>query len=245
MILKVVEDIEDMADLAANHPEEFTMQRRNGFGASDSSILLGVNQWTKLNELIEQKNSKEITPEEIAIGQKPQVRMGNDLEPLVLKKFSDWSGCTTNKPSAQYRFVDYPQLTINYDGKAITPDGIIPVECKTVSIFAGKHWGWDKAISNINDHPSQDAGICVTIQDKILKQAEMIGIPPYYYTQVQQQLMGCDADHAILAALYVKDWNMYYFRIDEDEEVQQAIISKSILAAEQCPHIKEMCDEMF
>ena len=70
-LLEVV--VENAADLAANDKEAFTKIRRAGLGASDSSIILGVNKWTTLEELVMQKRSPEITQEELDIGNKINV----------------------------------------------------------------------------------------------------------------------------------------------------------------------------
>ena len=54
----------DVANMEALSPAEFTLTRREGFGGSDSSVLLGVNPYTPLSELIKQKASRELLPEE-------------------------------------------------------------------------------------------------------------------------------------------------------------------------------------
>ena len=63
MFSELAVDKEDIARLAQEDPVQFALLRRRGFGASDSSIILGVNHWTKLPDLIAQKNSAEVTPE--------------------------------------------------------------------------------------------------------------------------------------------------------------------------------------
>ena len=103
--------VPNAAQLAEEDKEAFALIRRQGLGASDSSIILGVNNWTTIEQLIEQKNTPTITQEEIEVGNKPNVRMGNDLEEIILKKFQKWSGFITEKPSPMYRLKDYPMLT--------------------------------------------------------------------------------------------------------------------------------------
>ena len=94
---------ENAAELAAHDKDAFTLLRRQGLGASDSSIILGVNNWTKVDELIAQKRSSEITDEERAVGEKPQVRMGADVEPIILEKFIEWSDLAATKPEDMYK----------------------------------------------------------------------------------------------------------------------------------------------
>ena len=53
--------VPDAAQLAEEDKEAFALIRRQGLGASDSSIILGVNNWTTIDQLIEQKNTPCIT----------------------------------------------------------------------------------------------------------------------------------------------------------------------------------------
>ena len=59
-------------ELAINDKEGFIKIRRNGFGASDSAIYLGVNKWTTVDQLIEQKLAEGITQEEIEVGEEDE-----------------------------------------------------------------------------------------------------------------------------------------------------------------------------
>ena len=122
------------------------MLRRNSIGASDSSIILGVNTFTDTAKLIEQKCTEGITEEELAIGEKENVRKGADLEPLILQKFEEWSGMETYKPDAMYQLKLFPQLTVNFDGVICLDNTYIPAEAKFVSTYANKYWDRSKAI---------------------------------------------------------------------------------------------------
>lgn len=215
--------------------EAFTMSRRKGFGASDSSVILGINHWDTPEVLVAQKNSNEITAEEIEVGLKPVVRMGNDLEPLIISKASEFLGVGIEKDTNTYCLEDYPQLTVNYDGRC---ENGRPVECKCVSTYGRKYWDFSKAWSTTQkDVPEYSSA--TSVKDKIITQAAMYGIPEYYYTQVQQQLIGVDLDYAYLAALDVKEWTLHIFKIKEDEMVQRAIIEESLRLLQECPGIIE------
>lgn len=223
--------------------EAFTMSRRKGFGASDSSVLLGVNHWDTVDTLVEQKNSPIITEDEIAVGLKPQVRMGNDLEPLIISKASEFLGCEVNKDTNTYCLIDYPQLTINYDG--VTNDRV-PVECKCVSPYGRKYWDFSKSAYSISAPATlQSYSSYRGLAEKIATQAAMVGIPEYYYTQVQQQLLGTPSDYAWLAALDVKEWTLHMFKVLEDEDVQRAIIDASLRTLSKCPGIQERIESMI
>ena len=68
--IELEQDIDAMAALAMDDKVAFAMNRRKGFGASDSSIILGVNKWTTPEQLIAQKNTDGITKEELEVGKK-------------------------------------------------------------------------------------------------------------------------------------------------------------------------------
>lgn len=235
MYKELIVDIEDMAKMAEEDKEAFTLNRRKGFGASDSSILLGVNHWTTREQLIAQKNTDYITEDELEIGNKPQVRMGADLEPLILQKFMDWSHINVAKPSAQYRVKEFPFLTVNYDG--LIAETEVPVECKCISQFARKYWDFSKAINSPGEYRQLMRWDGASLTESIIEQAKQCGIPPYYYTQVQQQLIGVKANYAYLVALDVKEWQIHVFYIPEDGEVQTAIIMTAAAASELCEQI--------
>ena len=109
--------IENVSDL---EEDEYALARRQGLGASDSSILLGVNPYKQKSDLIIEKRSKIITEEERTIKMKDAVRKGFDLEPLILQKYVKLTGKVEPiKPTSMYRINATPCLTINFDGVAL------------------------------------------------------------------------------------------------------------------------------
>lgn len=213
-------------ELAQHDKEGFILLRRNSIGASDSSIILGVNPFSDTAKLIEQKCTQGATEEEIAVGEKENVRKGADLEPLILKKFEEWSGLDTYKPDAMYQLENNPQLTVNFDGVLCLDQLYIPVEAKFVSTYANKYWNRGKAINAMHEgFPVRCAGR--DIQSHVLESAEAYGIPPYYYTQVQQQLLALDAPFGYLAAIFDKGWEFKVFKIFADQPTQNALIDIS------------------
>lgn len=216
----------DAYELAKFDKEKFVEIRRNSFGASDSSILLGVNPFSDRAKLMEQKCAKEITQEEIEIGEKENVRKGADLEPLILNKFEAWSGFDTYKPDAMYQIVLHPQLTVNFDGVICLENTYIPVEAKFVSTYAVKYWNKSKAIKAPHEgFPVRCAG--KDIQTHIKDTAEAYGIPPYYFTQLQQQLFALNAPFGYLAALFDKGWELNVFKVFADTATQYALLDIS------------------
>lgn len=218
--------VPNAAELAAHDKEAFAKIRRAGLGASDSSIVLGVNKWTTDDQLIEQKCSDTLTEDEIAVGEKPQVRMGADLEPIILQKFSEWIDIDVHKPEAMYRLIKYPWLTVNFDGIL---DDTTPVECKLVSMFADRYWDKDKAIpeGEIIGKRVPLFGSATSIQNHVETMAGLYGIPPYYYTQVQQQILAANAASTYLAAMFLKDWTLRVYQIYRDQLTIDALLSRS------------------
>lgn len=221
--LKVI--VEDAAELARTDQEAFSMIRRVGFGASDSSIILGVNPFPDgtIEKLLAQKRTQYVTPEERAIGQMVNVRKGVDLEPIIMRKFQeayDIPEERIQKPPAMYRIDDSP-LTVNYDGVLQVPPFQVPVECKFVSTYGGKYYDTTKAMGS-----SLSMGIDIKdLGDEVNEmylaaRSKEAGIPIYYYTQIQQQLFGLNAEFGYLAALFDKDWELKTFLVMADPKVQ-------------------------
>ncbi len=233
-------DIMGMAELSRNNKEAFAIARKNGLGASDSSVMLGVNKWKTIDELIKEKATPGITDAEIAIGEKANVRKGADLEEFILKKFQDNYAdkylMTVHKPDSQFRFEKCPSLTVNFDGvMQYVSHELIPVEAKVVTKYAQKYWNKANAITDLIGGQRYMSG--GTIENHIEQQAQLYGIPPYYYTQIQQQLMGLDAAYGYMAALFDDEWTMYVFKIYSDDFVFQALKAK---APETWMRIEEM-----
>ena len=105
-------------------------------------------------------------------------------------------------------------------------DQYIPVEAKYVSVYANKYWDRSKAIDEVyNGSPRVCGGAGVV--DHIEQEGMLYGIPAYYYTQVQQQLLALNAPFGYLAALFDKGWELKVFKIYADTFVQQNLISTS------------------
>lgn len=216
--------IENVSDLSE---DEYALVRRKGLGASDSSVLLGVNPYKQKSDLIVEKRSKVITDEERAIKMKDAVRKGFDLEPLILQKYVKLTGNPEPiKPTAMYQIKATPCLTINFDGVAQADDFLIPVEAKFVTTYGDKYYNRTHAMK-------REFGECALVRtsraytdtiDRIKAKAEACGIPPYYYTQVQQQMYGLGSPYGLLVALHDKGWETAVYFIPRDEECIRNII---------------------
>lgn len=211
--------------------EEYALKRKDYLGASDSSILCGVNLYKTLDQLITEKNIKAITAEEKEVGEKPIVRKGFDLEPLILSK-AEFELATTldetiylYKPQDMFKFKQVDGLSVNYDGVLVTNDNtLIPVEAKLVSTYGEKYYN---KLVTIEDAKKLDMSLEGTdLATHIKRKALKLGIPPYYYTQCQQEIAGLDAPYGYLAAMFDNSWTFKLFYIPRDEYVINSIYKR-------------------
>lgn len=209
--------------------EEFTQLRRQGFGGSDSSVLVGVNPFSTINDLIQSKLRTELSEEEKAIGKLSSVRKGNDLEPLVMAKATEALENTVFKPPHMYRFKDYPYLTMNFDGVTdLENKQYVPVEIKVCTYKGEKHYNKYKAIFDESLPEGEKAR--PELEDisqknmSIEERAAHYGIPPYYFTQLQQEMMALDAPFGFLTVLFESDWYIRIYKVWKDPKTQNAII---------------------
>lgn len=202
--------------------EEYAMLRKESFGGSDSSILCGVNLYKTLNQLIKEKNCKYITDEEKEVGNKAIVRKGKDLEPIILDKAAQELGIEINKPTAMFEFKEEPILTLNYDGVAEENQVLIPIEAKLVSKYGEKYYNKDKTLEENKEVDMKIEGD--SLEAHIKRKALRIGIPAYYYTQVQQEIMGLNAPYGYLAVLFDDSWTFKLYLVKADNYVQNKII---------------------
>ena len=250
--MKVKEYFEDMQQALTEHlskigikitaanidqytEEDFAKIRHTGFGASDSSKILGVNPFPNgtIEDLLNEKVN-ELTDD--TIGAKATVRMGKDLEPFIIDKFEREMNKFTLvsfrilKPIHMYGREENG-LNTNFDGVVFEFGNFIPMEVKTISVWGRKHYNFGNAL---NVYPSQVESIMdeyfklkpteidatlPTIEESIIRRAKNAGIPPYYYTQLQQQIDFLDAPYGYLLALDVNDWTIKLFKIVRDNEV--------------------------
>ena len=186
--------------------EDYAKARIGTFGASDSSVILDVNPYKTREKLIQEKVKAEVIELD-----KPIVRKGYDLEDYILSRFIKETGRDTIKPPHMYRHRDLPFLTVNFDGICVEGGMAIPVEIKLVSRFGEKYW--NKNAQQLSEVKRQSKAFVTHIK----KMSELCGIPAYYYTQVQQQLLLSDAPYAYLYACFDESWTFQCYKILRDE----------------------------
>ena len=223
-------------DVGTLTEQEFAKIRNKGFGASDSSVLLevaysgkGVPMMT-IEELLYNKEH-DIYNEEIAA--KASVRKGKDLEALLLEKASKTLNAIIIKPTVMY--TNNRGLTTNFDGiifepvigsHIVTNIQAVPLEIKVCTMWARKNYNWNIGHCEFSYDPQfsipkqvlPTVDKTLSLPEKIEQRAEKLGIPAYYYTQVQQQILFTGSDHGYLAVMDDSEWTMYYFYVPRDEE---------------------------
>lgn len=227
-----------VADIDKFENDDYIILRRQGFGASDSSVILGVNPYKTLPELIREKTSNVITAEERAVGEKAAVRKGRDLEPLIITKFQTAFQKECIKPKDMYKITGTTCLNINFDGVTGEPGRYVPAEIKVVTQYGEKHYNPLKAIyDEVNGFMPLPENISAS-NNTIETKAAHYGIPPYYYTQLQQQMLGLNAEYGYLSVLFDRDWRMRTFFVWRDDNMLNQLIQESEKAWEQVLALK-------
>lgn len=226
----------DVANIDQYPNEQYALLRKDGLGTSDSSIVLGVNPYTSKSELVAEKCRNYLTEDEKAVGDKAPVRKGRELEPLIIHKSKQVLGRDVIKPIHMYRHKLYPHIKFNFDGvmdKVLLEDGsyqYIPNEIKVVTTYGQKHYdktkAWFRESKGFQMLPENFSKLNVSIEEK----ASMYGIPPYYYTQLQQQIFGCDNTNGnvtpfgYLTVLFENLWEVFTFFVWRDQTVINKLI---------------------
>lgn len=120
---------------------EWLEARKGGLGASDASAFLGISPWKNNVQLWEEKTGL-VSPEDI--GDKPQVKYGNDAEPLLRAFFA------LDHPEYGLSFTPFkiirnekrPYITCTPDGELLekTTGRRGGLEIKTTEILSASGW---------------------------------------------------------------------------------------------------------
>lgn len=224
----------DVSDIDVLPNEQYALLRKNGFGCSDSSKLLGVNPYGNLQDLIEEKSRKYLTDDEKAVGDKVAVRKGRELEPFIIQKNSQLTGQRIIKPVDMYRHLEFPFLTVNFDGVMECYDQhgqrhYIPNEIKVATYYGAKHYDKQKAffIEGVGYFQEPDPEIA-TSNNSIRTKAAMYGVPEYYYTQLQMEMFHLNAPFGYLTVLFDNEWQICTWVVYKDSATQnQCVLAAS------------------
>lgn len=126
---------------ACKDQAEWLEARKDGLGASDAAAVLGISPWKTNVQLWEEKRSL-AAPEDI--GDRPQVKYGNDAEPLLRQFFA------LDHPEYRLSFTPYkiircqelPFITCTPDGELeeTTTGRRGGLEIKTTEIISSTGW---------------------------------------------------------------------------------------------------------
>lgn len=236
----VYKDIDQVSE------EEFKQIRMDWFGASDSSKLLDVNPFpngTK-KDLVKEKLTNEVDE---SIGKKASVRMGKDIEHIIMDKVEKYLRTFHNKPLAiikpsnMYGMYE-SMLGTNFDGVYVTPDIVFPIEIKAVTKYGRKYYDFKKSCAyQIEGEWQPNRPIVEVCQGTDYENiAHSLGIPVYYYTQTQQQILTAGSNFALLAVMDVDNWDIHIFYIPRNESCIQELINTGTEEALKIRTIKKL-----
>jgi hypothetical protein len=139
-------------------------------------------------------------------------------------------------------FQDFPYLKMNFDGVGKTaevknfrlpevPDlgKYIPVEIRVATEKGERHYNpfvavYSEVVAGKLNPTVRPIRPDVSNTDMTIeKKAEYYGIPQYYYTQLQQEMMALDAPYGMLAVMFDKDWSVSIFFVWRDVNVQNRL----------------------
>jgi len=113
--------------------DEQKSKRKSGLGASDSAIIMGYSSYKTPYQLYLEKtgtvNDEDETNE--------QQYWGNEIEPLIIKRFSEENGVVVTFPDTIHH-PDYPFIFANLDGWIESENAV--VEAKCANSFQKKEW---------------------------------------------------------------------------------------------------------
>ena len=108
--------------------EEWLQRRSNTIGGSDAAALLGLNNYASPYSLWCEKTGK-VVPEDIS--DKEAVRLGNDLEDYVARRWMEATGKKVRKDNHMIYNEQYPFAHANIDRAVVGENA--GLECKTTS----------------------------------------------------------------------------------------------------------------
>lgn len=214
-------------DIQSMEHDDYALARKEYIGASDTSVLLDVNLYKTKGELIVEKRTKSITDKERAVGEKPVVKKGFDLEDFIMGKYEKEFDIKLIKPPHMYCFPNQKYMAINYDGVSVVHTSfstveLIDVEIKFVSMYGEKYYNKEVTEDDIRQLELVRREN-ESISEYVKRAASVCGIPAYYYTQVQQQIAGLGSSYGYLYAWFDKSWEGKRFYIPRDTITINAI----------------------
>ncbi len=113
--------------------DEQRLKRKDGLGASDSSIIMGYSSYKTPYQLYLEKIGTIVGDDELT----EQQYWGNALEPVIIKRFEEENGVKVSFPDTIYH-PQYPFIFANLDGWIESENAV--VEAKCANSFQRKEW---------------------------------------------------------------------------------------------------------
>lgn len=123
--------------LAKDHADWLEI-RKKGLGGSDIGTALGFNPFKTPYQLWLEKTGQ-VEPEDIS--QKVAIQIGNELEDLVARMFTQETGLEVQRDNKTHVHKEYPFLLANIDRKIIGQEALL--ECKTTGAHNAGQWAGD------------------------------------------------------------------------------------------------------
>lgn len=121
--------------LAGLNRQEWLALRKNGIGGSDAGAVCGANPYSSAMKVYLDKT------EDAEEGQEQDseaIRIGNDLEGYVARRFTEATGLKVRKSNFMYRSVEHPFMIADVDRLVVGEDA--GLECKTASPYQAEKW---------------------------------------------------------------------------------------------------------
>lgn len=119
----------------ATNQAEWHELRKKGLGGSDIGTMLGFNTFKSPYQLWLEK-TEQIAADDIS--DKVAIQVGNELEDLVARIFTQQTGLKVQKDNKTHFHDDYPFLLANIDRKIVGQKALL--ECKTTGVFNKSQW---------------------------------------------------------------------------------------------------------
>lgn len=120
--------------IKCNSNEEWLAERKKSIGGSDAGTICGYNKYSTPFALWAEKTGA-LEPEDIS--DKEAVRLGNDLEDYVAKRFTEATGKKVRRCNYTFRNDDFSFAHANIDREVLGEEA--GLECKTTSNFEYIH----------------------------------------------------------------------------------------------------------
>ena len=113
--------------------QEWLNLRKTGIGGSDAGAVCGLNPYSSAMKVFRDKISDTVEETD-----NEAMRIGQDLEEYVAKRFTEATGLKVRKSNFMYRSKEHPYMLADVDRLVVGEDA--GLECKTASAYSADKW---------------------------------------------------------------------------------------------------------